>query len=172
VTNQVTPLYVTFGIPEPMLPSLKRYMAQGPLRVEARAPNDEAPPATGHITFVDNAVDQTTGTIKVKATFPNENRRLWPGQFLNVVVRLTTNPHALVVPSTAVQTGPQGQYVYVVKPNNTVDLRTVNVDRTAGVETILKDGVAAGETIVTDGQLRLVPGGRISIKGGAPEASS
>jgi multidrug efflux system membrane fusion protein len=172
VTNQVTPIYVTFGIPEPLLPDLKRYMAKGPLRVEARPPNDLAPPATGHITFVDNAVDQTTGTIKVKATFPNENRRLWPGQFLNVVVQLTSNPRALVVPSTAVQTGPQGQYVYIVKPDKTVDLRAVTVDRTAGTETVLKDGVAAGETVVLDGQLRLVPGSRISIKSGDQETSS
>lgn len=172
VTNQITPIYVTFGVPEPMLPDLKRYMSQGALRVDARAPNDDTPPATGKITFVDNAVDQTTGTIKVKATFPNENRRLWPGQFLNVVVRLTTTARALVVPSTAVQTGPQGQYIYVVKADKTVDLRTVNVDRTAGDETIVKDGVAAGETVVTDGQLRLLPGNRVSIKGGGQKVTS
>jgi multidrug efflux system membrane fusion protein len=164
VTNQITPIYVTFGIPEPMLPDLKRYMAQGSLHVEARAPTDDAPPATGRITFVDNQVDQTTGTIKVKATFPNENRRLWPGQFLNVVVRLTTIPHALVVPNTAVQTGPQGQYVYVVKGGKTVELKTVTVERTSGNETVVKTGIAAGDTVVTDGQLRLLPGSRISIK--------
>jgi multidrug efflux system membrane fusion protein len=172
VTNQITPIYVTFGVPEPMLPDLKRFLAKGPVHVDAAAPNEDAPPATGRISFIDNAVDQTTGTIKVKATFANENRRLWPGQFLNVVVRLTTDPHAIVVPSTAVQTGPQGQYVFVVKPDKTVDLRSVNVDRTAGTDTVLKDGVAPGETVVTDGQLRLLPGSRISVKGGGQKATS
>jgi membrane fusion protein, multidrug efflux system len=172
VTNQIAPIYVTFGVPEPMLPDLKRYMALGPLHVEARAPTDEAPPATGVVTFVDNQVDQTTGTIKVKATFPNETRRLWPGQFLNVAVRLTSNPHALVVPSPAVQNGPQGQYVFVVKPDKTVELRTVTVDRQAGRETIIKEGVTAGEKVVTDGQLRLVPGSRITVKEAAEKATS
>src|SRR4051812_4037718 len=171
ITNQITPIYVTFGVPEPMLPDLKRYMAQGALRVEARAPTDDSSPAVGRITFVDNAVDQTTGTIKVKATFSNENRRLWPGQFLNVVVRLTTIPQALVVPSTAVQTGPQGQYVYVVKGVKTADLRPVTVERTAGDQTVVKTGIAAGETVVTDGQLRLLPGSRITIKGGQKATS-
>ena len=172
VTNQIAPIYVTFGVPEPMLPDLKRYMAQGALRVEARAPTDSEPPAVGHITFVDNQVDQTTGTIKVKATFPNDNRRLWPGQFLNVVVRLTTIPHALVVPSTAVQTGPQGLYVYVVKGGKTAELQPVTVDRTAGDETVVKTGIAAGDTVVTDGQLRLLPGSRITIKAAPKKATS
>ncbi len=173
ITNQITPIYVTFGIPEGMLPDLKRFMARGPVYVEARPPNDVAPPATGRVTFVDNAVDQTTGTIKIKGTFPNDNRRLWPGQFLNVVVRLTTDHAALVVPTTAVQTGPQGQYVFIVKPDKTVDLRPVTVTRTAGNEIVIKDGVAAGDTVVTDGQLRLVPGSRISVKKpDAPKAES
>src|SRR5262245_17140702 len=163
--NQVTPIYVTFGIPEAMLPDLKRYMARGALRVDARAPNDDGPAANGHVTFVDNAVDQSTGTIKIKGTFQNENHRLWPGQFLNVVVTLSTEPNALVVPATAVQTGPQGQYVFTVKPDKTVEMRPVNIVRTLGQETVLKDGVAPGETVVTDGQLRLVPGSRISVKG-------
>jgi membrane fusion protein, multidrug efflux system len=172
ITNQVTPIYVTFGVPESMLPDLKRYMALGPLRVEARAPTDDTPAASGRITFVDNAVDQTTGTIKVKATFANENRHLWPGQFVNVVVRLAMIPGALVVPSSAVQTGPQGQYVFVVKPDKTVDLRVVDVNRTAGAETVIRSGVAAGDTVVTDGQLRLLPGSRISVKGGGQKATS
>lgn len=164
VINQVTPIYVSFGIPEGVLPDLRRYMAQGSLQVEARPANDEAPAATGRITFVDNAVDQTTGTIRIKGTFPNTNRRLWPGQFVNVVVRLTTDPSAIVVPSVAVQAGPEGQYVFLVKPDKTVDFKRVTVARTSGSETILKDGVKAGDTVVTDGQLRLVPGSRISVK--------
>ena len=114
IINQVTPTYVSFAIPEALLPDFKRYMAKRPLRVEATPPNDEERAAAGLITFVDNAVDQTTGTIKIKGTFPNQDRRLWPGQFVNVVVTLANDPGAIVVPSAAVQTGPQGQYVFVV----------------------------------------------------------
>ena len=165
VINQVTPIYVSFGIPETLLPDLRRYMAARTLEVEATPPNDAVTPAAGHITFVDNAVDQTTGTIRIKATFPNENRRLWPGQFVNVSVRLATDAKAIVVPAVAVQAGPEGQYVYVVKNDQTVEMRPVTVSRTAGKETILRSGVKPGETVVTDGQLRLVPGSRISIKG-------
>jgi multidrug efflux system membrane fusion protein len=164
IINQVTPIFVSFGIPEAQLPGLKRYMAAGTLRVDARPPNDTAPPSSGHITFVDNAVDQTTGTIRIKGTFANDDRRLWPGQFVNVVVTLTTEPRALVVPAAAVQTGQQGQYLFVVKPDQTVDLRTVTVERSDGAETVIATGVAAGETVVTDGQLRLVPGTKITVK--------
>jgi multidrug efflux system membrane fusion protein len=164
VINQVTPIYVSFGIPETLLPDLRRYMAQRTLQVEATPANDPAPPAVGSITFVDNTVDQTTGTIRIKATFPNENRRLWPGQFVNVSVRLASDSNAIVVPSVAVQAGPEGQFVYVVKSDQTVEMRPVVVSRTAGKQTILKSGVKSGETVVTDGQLRLVPGSRISIK--------
>jgi membrane fusion protein, multidrug efflux system len=165
VINQVSPVYVSFGVPEALLPELRRYMAIRELDVEALPPNEEIAPATGRITFVDNQVDQTTGTIRIKATFPNANRRLWPGQFVNVRVRLTSDPRALVVPSVAVQAGPDGQYVYVVKNDQTVEMRPVDVARTAGTETILKQGVKPGETVVTDGQLRLVPGSRITVKG-------
>lgn len=169
VINQVSPIYVSFGIPEALLPDLRRYMAMRELEVEAVPPNEAIAPATGRITFVDNQVDQTTGTIRIKATFPNANRRLWPGQFVNVRVRLTTDPRALVVPSVAVQAGPEGQYVYVVKGDRTVEMRPVEVARTAGTETILKQGVRPGETVVTDGQLRLVPGSRITVKDAKPE---
>jgi multidrug efflux system membrane fusion protein len=165
----VSPIYVSFGIPEALLPDLRRYMAQRELEVEALPPNEGIAPANGRITFVDNQVDQTTGTIRIKATFPNSNRRLWPGQFVNVRVRLAIDPRATVVPSVAVQAGPEGQYVYVVKADQTVELRPVVVARTAGSETILRQGVKTGEIVVTDGQLRLVPGSRINIKGGTPQ---
>ena len=164
VINQVTPIYVSFGIPEGQLPALKRYMAAKPLEVDARAPNEAGPPSTGRISFVDNTVDQTTGTIKIKGTFANQDRRLWPGQFVNVVVTLTTDPTALVVPSSAVQNGQQGQYAFVVKPDQTAELRTVTIARTNGVETVIQSGLKAGETVVTDGQLRLVAGSKVSIK--------
>lgn len=166
VINQVTPIYVSFGVPEARLPELKRYLAKGSVKVEALSPTDTGDPSVGHITFVDNTVDSTTGMIRVKGTFPNDARRLWPGQFVNVAVTLTTDPHAIVVPTTAVQTSQQGQYVFVVKPDQTVELRTVSVARVAQAETVIKEGLKAGETIVTDGQLRLVPGSRVSIKSG------
>jgi multidrug efflux system membrane fusion protein len=165
VINQVSPIYVSFGIPEALLTDLRRFMAQRELTVEALPPNDPGPPALGRITFVDNQVDQTTGTIRIKATFPNSNRSLWPGQFVNVTIRLSTDPRAIVVPSVAVQAGPEGQYVYVVKNDQTVEMRPVVVRRTATTETILQEGVKPGETVVTDGQLRLVPGSRITVKG-------
>ena len=169
VINQVSPIYVSFGIPEALLPDLRRYMAQRELEVQAVPPNEAIAPASGTISFVDNQVDQTTGTIRIKATFPNSNRRLWPGQFVNVQVRLTSNPNAIVVPTVAVQAGPEGQYVYIVKSDQTVEMRAVEVERTAGQETVLKQGVKAGETVVIDGQLRLVPGSKISVKGGNPQ---
>jgi multidrug efflux system membrane fusion protein len=169
VINQVAPIYVSFGIPESQLPDFKRYLAQRSLRVEARPPNEARSASTGRISFVDNAVDQTTGTIKIKGTFPNDDRRLWPGQFVNIVVTLTTDAAAVVVPTVAVQAGQDGQYVFVVKPNQTVDLRSVTVTRTSRGETIIKEGLKAGETVITDGQIRLVSGSRISVKAEPPQ---
>ena len=167
VINQVAPVQVAFGIPERQLGLLKQHLAQNTLRVEARPQGDQAEPAVGRIAFVDNAVDQTTGMIRIKGTFANADRRLWPGQFVNVVTVLATDPDALVVPSVAVQTGQQGTYVFVVKDGETVDLRPVTVARTSGAETVVGTGLAEGETVVTDGQLRLVPGSRISDKSAA-----
>jgi len=162
--NQITPINVTFGLPEGRLPDLKRYMALGPVRVQAKAPTDPAAPSAGTVHFIDNAVDQSTGTIKVKAEFPNADRRLWPGEFVNVVLTLAVDPAAIVVPSAAAQSSDKGPFVFVLKPDKTVDQRMVNVARISGAETVIKDGLKAGETIVTDGQLRLVPGSHISIK--------
>jgi membrane fusion protein, multidrug efflux system len=172
--NRITPVYVSFAVPEALLTDFKRYMGQGTLSVEAVAPNDERPASMGRINFIDNAVDPTTGTIKVKGTFPNADHRLWPGQFVNVKVTLTSDPHAIVVPSNAVQTGQQGTFVFVVKKDQTVELRPVTVSRTRGDESVMKTGLQPGETVVTDGQIRLVPGSRVSIKPGtpAPKAAS
>jgi multidrug efflux system membrane fusion protein len=162
--NRITPVYVSFAVPEGQLPQLKHYMAQGELKVRAQAPDEPGGPSLGRINFVDNAVDVTTGTIKVKGTFPNEDRRLWPGQFVNVVVTLSQEPNAVVVPAPAVQVGQQGEYVFVVKTDQTVELRSVTVARSNGTSAVIKNGVTPGETVVTDGQLRLVPGSRISVK--------
>ncbi len=174
VINQVTPIYVSFAFPEALLADLRRYRAQGSLRVEATLTSGgDGTRAIGRITFVDNAVDQTTGTIKIKGTFPNEDRWLWPGQFVNVVVRLTTESAAIVVPSIAVQTGPAGDYVFLVKTDETVELRPITVARVAGTESVIKDGLAAGDRVVTDGHLRLVPGTRVSVRdAGAAKAGS
>jgi multidrug efflux system membrane fusion protein len=165
VINQVAPIYVSFAIPESRLSELKRFMANGTLPVAAAAPNDERATSHGHISFIDNSVDQTTGTIKVKATFTNEDRRLWPGQFVNVIVALTKDPTAVVVPTAAVQVGQQGQYAYVVKADKSVEYRPVVVERTAGLETVVKSGLKPSETVVTDGHLRIVQGSHVSIKG-------
>ena len=162
--NQVTPIYVSFAFPEAALTDVRRYMGQGALRVEAGPATGDGARAVGRITFVDNAVDQTTGTIRIKGTFPNEARTLWPGQAVNVVVRLSTDPAAIVVPTLAVQTGPDGTYVYVVKTDQTVELRPVTIARAAGAETIIKQGLAAGDIVVTDGHLRLVPGSRVNTR--------
>jgi membrane fusion protein, multidrug efflux system len=162
--NRITPVYVSFAVPESMLPQFKKYMAAGTIRVEAKAPTDDGPPSVGKIDFIDIAVDATSGTIKVKGTFPNSDRRLTPGQFVNVKVTLTTDPHATVVPSVAVQSGQQGTFVYVIKDDKTVEMRPVTIARTHGDDSIVATGVKPGESIVTDGQLRLVPGSRVSIK--------
>jgi membrane fusion protein, multidrug efflux system len=166
VINQVAPIYVSFGIPEGQLPSLRRYLAQGTVHVEA-AGAGETTASSGRITFIDNAVDSTTGQIRIKASFPNEDHRLWPGQFVNIVVTLSTEPNAIVVPTVAMQSGQQGTYVFVVKPDMTVELRPVVTERQAQEETIVSNGLVADEIVVTDGQLRLVPGAKVSIKSGA-----
>jgi membrane fusion protein, multidrug efflux system len=165
VINQVSPIYVSFGVPEGELPDLKRYLAQGSVGVEAAAPG-ETTTSRGHITFVDNAVDATTGQIRVKASFPNDDRRLWPGQFVNVTLTLKVEQNAIVVPTAAVQNGQQGNYVYVLKPDRTVELRNITVEREAAESTIVENGLTQGDIIVTDGQLRLAAGSKVSIKSG------
>jgi multidrug efflux system membrane fusion protein len=169
VINQVQPIYVSFTVPQQQLPAVKRYMAAGALSVRA-LPQGEREPFSGTVTFIDNAVDQTTGTIRLKATFPNADRRLWPGQFVNVQLTLTIEPDAIVVPSQALQTGQQGaQFVFVVKGDSTVENRPVVVTRTVGSETVVSKGLSAGEKIVIDGQPRLVNGSKVEVR--APRAA-
>lgn len=162
--NQITPIYVAFSVPEQNLADIKKYTASHELRVDAVIPGDEKRPARGELTFIDNTVDRSTGTIKLKGTFGNSDRRLWPGQFVDVTLTLTTERNRVVVPSQAVQTGQQGQYVYVIKDDMTADLRVVTPGRSYQDWTIIDKGVAAGEKVVTDGQLRLVPGAKAEIK--------
>jgi len=163
VINQVQPVYVSFTVPQQQLAQIKRYMAAGALTVDALA-GGEPKPERGTVTFIDNAVDQTTGTIRLKATFTNAERRLWPGQFVNVSMTLAVENDALVIPAQALQTGQQGAFVFVVKPDQTVDTRRVVVARTQGSETILTSGVEAGESVVTDGQPRLVQGAKVEVR--------
>lgn len=164
VINQIQPVYVSFTVPQQQLATIKRYMAEGPLELRAY-PAGDPQPLRGTVTFVDNAVDQTTGTIRLKGTFGNEDRRLWPGQFANVELTLTTEPDAIVVPSQAVQSGQQGsQFVFVVKPDSTVDARRVTVKRVQGSEAIIGEGLRAGESVVIDGQPRLVAGAKVEVR--------
>jgi multidrug efflux system membrane fusion protein len=164
--NEVEPIYVTFSVPEAQLPAIKRYMAQGKLAVRAR-PQDEAEgEETGALTFVDNTVDATTGTIKLKGTFSNLDHKLWPGQFVRVTLRLTTQSNAVVVPNEAIQAGQNGQFIYVVKPDHTVEARPVTTGARVEQEMVVEQGLEPGETVVTEGQLRLGPNSRVAVRDG------
>jgi membrane fusion protein, multidrug efflux system len=162
VINQVSPIYVNFAVPQQYLEPIKRFMAGSPLPVQATPTGDSAP-ENGELSFVNNAVDTSTGTIDLMATFPNSDQRLWPGQFSNVSLRLNEEQDVLVVPSQAVQTGQQGNYVFVTKPDMTADVRPVKIGQIVKDKTQILQGLSAGETVVTDGQVRLVPGTRIYI---------
>jgi multidrug efflux system membrane fusion protein len=191
VINQLSPIYVTFSVPGRLLTDIRQYQARKPLVVRAKSQPGAAPGSggvgqaaaapvvggsapmvssdtteTGTVSFIDNAVDATTGTIKLKGTFPNTGHSLWPGLFVEVSMELTTDPAALVVPAAAVQTSQTGQYIYVVKPDRTVEMRTVTVQRQQGEEMIIGQGVKAGEEVVTDGHLRLTPGARVTAAAG------
>jgi multidrug efflux system membrane fusion protein len=164
--NQVQPVYVTFSAPEQLLPEIRRYNAEHTLTVSGTGVADgsnRAVTATGQLTFIDNAVDSTTGTIKLKATFPNADHALWPGQFITVVMTLRTLDHATVVPSEAIQSGQKGQFAFVVKSDQTVETRLVTVGQTIDNQIVVESGIVPGETVVTDGQLRLFPGARIRV---------
>jgi multidrug efflux system membrane fusion protein len=163
--NQISPLYVSFAVPEQILPDVKRYMGAGKLAVEATPPGDEGRSSRGELSFVNNSVDTTTGTIRLKGTFANVDRRLWPGQFVNVVMTLTTQAGAVVVPTQALQNGQTGTYVFLVRPDQTVESRPVVSTRTVGGDAVIEKGLEAGDRVVTDGQLRLVPGAAIEVKG-------
>ncbi len=167
VLNQIHPIYVSFSVPEQYLPDVKKYLVAGSIRVEAFPRGQDDSPATGTLTFVNNTVDATTGTIQLKATFPNQRGILWPGQFVTVILTLTVQPDAVLIASQAVQTGQQGQYVYVMRPDLTVESRPITVDRTIGAKTVVAKGIAPGEKVVTDGQLQLVPGARVQVKNAA-----
>jgi multidrug efflux system membrane fusion protein len=165
---QMQPVYVTFAVPAVHLSTIKRHLAEGHLMVTATPQETEAKPATGRLTFVDNGVDATTDTIKLKATFDNADRELWPGQFTRVSLHLATLSQAVVVPSEAVQTGQDGQYVFVVKPaDSAVEQRPVTTGQRMNEEVVIQKGLRPGETIVREGQLRLEPGTVVQTGNGA-----
>jgi multidrug efflux system membrane fusion protein len=164
VIHQIAPVEVRFAVPERFLPEIRGRLSQGSLKVEALSRTDKGRASEGVLFFVDNTVDVQTGTVLLKASFPNEDRALWPGQFVDVVLTLGEQPGAIVVPSEAVQTSQQGPFVFVVRDDGTAEARPVEIDRVAREETILSGGVLPGERVVTDGQLRLTPGARVEVK--------
>lgn len=171
--NQVTPIYVSFSVPEALLGGVRQTMVTGQASVKAVFPDAAQPAVDGRLTFVDNTVDQKTGTIDLKAEFANADHRLWPGQYVNAMLTLSTQKGAVVVPTQAVQNGQKGAYVYVAKDDKTVEMRTVQIGALSGTSQIIKSGVSAGELVVTDGQLRLVPGAKVEFKtASAPQAGA
>jgi multidrug efflux system membrane fusion protein len=164
VINQISPIFVTFSAPQKQLLDIQRYMAGGELVVEALPSGATGPPERGRLTFVNNAVDPATGTVLLKAEFANEDKRLWPGEFVQVKVILTTRTGALVVPAAAVQSGQRGDYVLVIKADETAEMRPVTTGPRLDGQAIIESGLEAGETVVTDGHLRVVPGAKVSVK--------
>lgn len=169
VINQIVPIFVTFGIPERYLGELSRQHSRHKLSVDASPEKDSNRAVRGTLAVIDNTVDPNTGTIRLKAVFDNKDGRLWPGQFVNVVVTLDTQK-ATLIPAEAVQVGQSGSFVYVVKTDQTVEPRPIVVGQTVASKVIVEKGVVAGETIVTDGQSRLFPGAKIA--GSSPAAGS
>ena len=171
VINQINPINVTFAVPEQNLADLKRHMAGGKLKAEARFQSDEGRAEQGVLAFIDNAVDRSTGTVKLKAEFMNQERRLWPGQFVNVALTLETQGDAVVIPAEAVQVGQDGQYVFVVKEDKRVEVRPVTMGSSSEGLAIIAKGLAVGEQVVREGQFLLGPESRVDIKdpGGAAE---
>jgi membrane fusion protein, multidrug efflux system len=166
--TQLRPIYVALTVPELYLADLRTAMAEGPVPVVVTVPSQAQAPVAGTLTFIDNQVDVATGTISLKAKFPNDDDRLWPGQFVNVTLTLGMQENAVVVPSAAIQVGPNGPYVFVIRQDSTVELRLVKPERIVGGKTVVAEGMAAGERVVVDGQLRLGNGTRVAVQAPAP----
>jgi multidrug efflux system membrane fusion protein len=167
--NQITPIYVTFTVPEVSLSQVRQYVGQG-LKVMAFSKGQASDGAEGQLTFIDNGVDPTTGTVKLKGTFQNKDRRLWPGEFVDVDLNLTTEKNAIIVPTKAVQAGQQGDYVYVIKSDSTAEARQVTTAGAYKDVTLIAKGLNAGETVVVDGQLKVVPNGKVAVQSTVPSS--
>ena len=163
VIHQVEPIFVNFGVPEDRLNAIRRLNAVHPLAVQVSSQDSGSRNATGHLAVIDNTVDASTGTIHLKAVVDNAGALLWPGQFVNVALTLDTIRDATVVPTVAVQNGRQGQMLFVVKPDNTVEMRPVTTGASVGIKTVIEKGLAPGETVVVDGQMALFPGAPVRI---------
>jgi multidrug efflux system membrane fusion protein len=163
VINQVSPIFVTFALPEQQLPAVAQARRERPLKVEAYL-RDGEPPIEGRLAFIDNAVNTGSGTVLLKAEFPNKDRKLWPGQFLDVVLTVRDRPDSVTVPATAVQSGQKGNFLFVVTPDRKAELRPVAVAFEVGADAVIASGLSAGETVVTEGQLRLVHGTKVEVK--------
>jgi multidrug efflux system membrane fusion protein len=161
--NQIVPIYASFSVPEQNIADIRKYQANGELKVQATFTNATHAPIAGKLSFLDNSADTTTGTIKLKAEFPNIDKALWPGQFVNVVLTLYEQKDAVVTPSASVQNGPSGQYVFVIKPDLTAELRNIKVTRADGDDTVVASGLEPGDQVVTVGQVRLAPGTKVSL---------
>jgi multidrug efflux system membrane fusion protein len=166
--TQLRPIYVALTVPERYLSDLRAAMASGAVPVVVTVPNQPKVPISGTLTFIENQVDVATGTITLKAKFANDDDRLWPGQFVNVTVTLGVQADAVVVPSAAIQAGPNGPYVFLIRPDSTAELRLVQVNRTLNDKTVIADGLVAGDRVVVDGQMRLGNGARVAVQ--APAA--
>jgi multidrug efflux system membrane fusion protein len=164
VINQIRPVYVRFSVPEQRLHQIQKLIAGHDLKTLAHPPDRNSDMKEGRLTFVDNAIDPNTGTIELKSEFENKDESLWPGQFVNVVLIIGAHSEAVVIPSEAVQMGQQGNFVFVVKEDMTVEIRTVTTGAQANHETLIQEGIAPGEQVVTDGQLRLFPGAKVVVK--------
>jgi membrane fusion protein, multidrug efflux system len=168
VINQLAPIYVGVALPEQYLNEIRERQKKAALRVEVEF--EKGKTISGKLAFIDNSVDVATGTIKLRGIFSNDDKRLWPGQFVESWVTLRDEEKALVVPTQALQTGPNGQYVYIVKEDSSVELRVVQVARTEGAESVVAGGLKPGETVVVDGASRILPGSKVSAK--TPDKSS
>jgi membrane fusion protein, multidrug efflux system len=168
--SQVMPIYVAFAVPQQNLSAIKSHMARGELKVVAEIPESGLPPEEGSLSFLDNKINSQTGTVTLKGSFPNTGRHLWPGQFVMATLTLTTRHDAVVIPAMAVQVGQEGQFVYVVKADMTVESRAVTPGLVVGDSVVIDKGLAAGETVVTEGQLRLVPGTKVQVPEARPPA--
>jgi multidrug efflux system membrane fusion protein len=169
VINQNQPIYCSFALPEKNLADLKKYSAAGKIKVEAIINKDQGLSEEGAVSFIDNTVDKGTGTILVKGLFANKDKRLWPGQFVNIKITLTTRANTLLLPTQAVQTGLEGQYVFVIKPDQKAEIRPVVIGQSLDGKTVIEKGVKAGEVVVTDGQFQLISGTKVQVKKGAED---